>query len=1110
MDGVLDRRLQLYNEKACTHQQTILSEILQFIDAARTLRAAAVEEDGDIEGNHVLVISGRVREPSRDIRHAVQSVYNLESLRLEDCVDLLQGKSHSPGAANHESPRDTLKRSQKYVPLVNLLDGNPGALALASMLCASNLASRDVYDILHGENIMLRMDTSFLETEDNLFLEISTRFRSLHDDSLAVLVLLSWFWHEGPYESELSELLAGRNIVRSKEAVSVALAEAVKWQYIEVESDGRISWIHPLMTIYSRVFACSRPSGVNFVHGKTWDSFRTRFSETHFRHLTPNCDESPPPSVQPRGLQYAVWLTITALCSNPSRDVNPLYWMYLIFYLPLYEQMGKRFNLAVWQKGVDYEGSEDIYRKCKQNYVFAMKLCRGRGPLPLPIAGWPRAFMPGQEHFIRKRSTVEEIRITLEYHKQLFRGSAIVSRKQGRRNAVPPKELYEVVQLGAALAETYRKDIPDEKDKHWEVFKFTEDLISETEAEYGVSKDPAFSATKSLLSVVQAAAYAADSSTEKSRSAFKDAMAGIRSIYDPNNAESQSLFKEVLVDTSPEEAEIVRNGMEKFGASMDRLEDGWDMTMDHVLGDIASGISEPRPASVQTGDSWNSYLDGMGDAFDQFNDSEANLKLLEEEINRGNWRREGSTHAGLALNAMKNLQFDVTLEHLAAQIDLSRGHEDECELNQKYEDMKQLMADFKFIATSTTEKCDMKEVRAALDRITSLIEKQNRVTPELKALLTHIQNSLVDCKKEKDWSLPHNQGPGVLNPDVSVSDMLKGAFSEHLLRASRDLSYQKKVLKMEDEFLTTIDLLEKAEDASCVKDIFKHLDQLQNYSKQETFQHVVPAERVQGRRDWNVARLICDIVDRQKASVPERNFERFIQDADRLDMVFEKGGISVSAEMRTTLDNMRSTAESGILLALWKPAHEARGRNDMAAAITHYDKILARRDQGEFSCALRIKVVDVAEILEACLIERAMAKIFLSQEKRKWEQLKAVCKEIRQDDDLVQLLDKSKYKDVVGAAERLANDDLALFFFDLKALDFYLETKRLDKMRQDKDSPRSSTMLNFCAELLSNATFAIIYARGQTPPEQLFPTCFQMTLNLPSRPSKLVRHSSTC
>jgi hypothetical protein len=1075
LDGALDRRLQQYSEKACAHQQTIMSQILQFIDSARALRARAVEEDGDIQWNHVLVVSGRAREPPQDMRNAVQAVYNLESLRLDDCLDLLQGKTHRPGAANHESPREALKRSQKFVPLANLLDGNAGALVLASsMLRASTLTPRDVYDILHGENIMLRMDTSVLDAEDNIFLEMSSRFRSLHDDSLAVLILLSWFWHEGPYESELSELLVERNIIQSKEAVSVALKAATSWLYINVESDGRISWIHPLMTIYARMFACSRLSGFDFVAGKTWASFRSRFSEKHFRHLTPNCDETPPTSVQARGLKYAVWLTVTVLCSHPSRDTNPLYWVYLIFYLPLYTNMGKRFNLAVLQQGIDYEGSDDVYRKCKQNHLLAMRLCRGRGPLPLPIAGWPSTFMPGQEHFIRRRSTVEEIRITVEYLEQLFRGSAIVSRKQGRRNAVPPKELAEIIQLGQALAETYRKDLPDAEGKNWEVIKFTEELIAETEAEYGVSKDPGFSAMRSLLSIAKATAYAGESHTEKSRSAWHDAMSEVRLAYDPNSTEYQSRMNAALADKSPEEAEIVRTGMAKFGASMNRLEDSWEMTLDHMLGNITSGVSEIRPATVRTGDSWDAYLDGIGDAFYQLNKPEENLIKLDEEIERGNWRREQSYHGGLAMVAMKNLNFDVALEHFAAQIDLSRGHEDDDKLDQRYEEAKQLTADFKFIATINGRKGDDQEFQAALERITSLLEKKKKLTPEFRALLTYAQNGVLGTKKEEDWSLPHNQGPSVLNPNVSVSAALKVALKEHLLRATRDTNYQREFHAMERKFLETLDLLEKAEDAGCVKDIFENLDKLEDFGKQKTFSQLVPAERVQSRRDWNVARLIRDIVDRQKALFSERKFEQCIEEADRLVMVLKKGGISVNPEMQQAMDKVKSTAESGILLELWNPAHEARLRNDMAAAIPQYDTILARRDRGDFSYALRDESVDVAQIFEDCLLERAMAKTFLAKDGRRWEDLKAVCEEIRQDEDLLRLVEKSRYREVVGAAERLANDDLAHFFFDLKALDFHLATKHLDKMRQAKNSPHSSAIVKFCGELLSKATFAMI------------------------------------
>ncbi len=53
-----------------------------------------------------------------------------------------------------------------------------------------------------------------------------------------------------------------------------------------------------------------------------------------------------------------------------------------------------------------------------------------------------------------------------------------------------------------------------------------------------------------------------------------------------------------------------------------------------------------------------------------------------------------------------------------------------------------------------------------------------------------------------------------------------------------------------------------------------------------------------------------------------------------------------------------------------------------------------------------------------------MARISLAMERRKWDQLKTVCEEIQQDEDLVQLLNKRKYNDSLVGAERVANDDL--------------------------------------------------------------------------------------
>jgi hypothetical protein len=123
---------------------------------------------------------------------------------------------------------------------------------------------------------------------------------------------------------------------------------------------------------------------------------------------------------------------------------------------------------------------------------------------------------------------------------------------------------------------------------------------------------------------------------------------------------------------------------------------------------------------------------------------------------------------------------------------------------------------------------------------------------------------------------------------------------------------------------------------------------------------------------------------------------------------------------------------------------------------------------------VRHSEVDVTEMLNRCRVERAVARISLAQKGRKWDQMKEICKEIRQDGELVHLLDQSKYTNMLEAAERMTRNIIGLFILDLEHLDFYSATIHLERIKLDSNSPASPSMLNALTNLLRQATYKMI------------------------------------
>jgi hypothetical protein len=82
-----------------------------------------------------------------------------------------------------------------------------------------------MYNILHSENSLHQLDPTLLDHSTSFLGEFRRLISAVTDECLAVLLMLGWYWHEGPSVSDFSEMLIPK-IVSKDSTIHEALQQA--------------------------------------------------------------------------------------------------------------------------------------------------------------------------------------------------------------------------------------------------------------------------------------------------------------------------------------------------------------------------------------------------------------------------------------------------------------------------------------------------------------------------------------------------------------------------------------------------------------------------------------------------------------------------------------------------------------------------------------------------------------------------------------------------------------------------------------------------------------------------------------------------------------------
>lgn len=183
-----------------------------------------------------------------------RSTMELQGLSLVDSLELCEETARQAGQSvpNISEPgtRDNLEL------LMRLLLGIPGAISPFILATHKNgvpwLSLRN--HLLSGDSTTYRTLLSSPETA-MAFEELKFLAKSLLPEEYSVMLLIGLFWHQGPYDGRFAEAMVDFGVCADRNTVNNTLSLASERGYIRlvpVEGVKRISFVHPVFTIYCR------------------------------------------------------------------------------------------------------------------------------------------------------------------------------------------------------------------------------------------------------------------------------------------------------------------------------------------------------------------------------------------------------------------------------------------------------------------------------------------------------------------------------------------------------------------------------------------------------------------------------------------------------------------------------------------------------------------------------------------------------------------------------------------------------------------------------------------------------------------------------------------
>lgn len=854
LDGIFDITTSQRVQSERTSQAL---QLLQLI--------GSLSDDLSESQNRMMVItSGRavISSEIKEFEGKVPISYELEGLKTADGVALVREFTGSFG----QSPEGgdvsaSLTENWEAEPLVHLMQGNSLALTvLAGLAKKLDMPVLELCEILQGEDPILGLDASLLcdgfRTAYDEFIRI---VETLEDDELAVWVILSWFWHQGPSLEDFTALMRDGRVVDNETTVLNSVSLATSWSFIEVSST-RISKIDPLFTMFIRIYVCSSSCRLQLSSNSTtdWHRFSRLFSQKVMHH--PSSNGSPIynwSSTPSRGLEYAVQLTKTVLSTHPTRDTNERFFSFLVPFFRTVDKLCEPIVDKILRRGTDYDGYQEECDRLRENFLFCIGLCCGRGVFPLPHLAWPKELIFTFARVILRSCNIVQITLVADKLEQILQGLIQFSKLARFSNVVQDDgDLCTINYLCSTLAEIHRRHIPGETGRDLGFIKTAQDILDASESQLGVTKDPNVMAAKSHLQLTLSQILLQQRKPDESREALRRFQTLNKDFnLDPT---VQANLAQKMAGMDPETASTWTSFARVWGGSS-MVEDIWTMAASEAMGydpdDINSEESPPLRSRIRAAPHPVEKSIELTLRYQRYLLSpSSNLKMKEVAMDRGDWASALATQNYAVAQGLAKLDWDQIREQAALQRQTAARYGILPQFEQKFKDAEEMLGLFERQFEGMLKGDLSKDEVLNLDKVMQKAGRTEGVDVSgMKRMTAVIMES---WDRDMDASLPHNSTPGILSGNLTndMSSYVTKYVQKHVLRAANSKEYNAKILNSIADVLETLVALEKEEDKEPLDDeaIFRRLDELQRMAGDDLTELSFKEGGLDERRTWDL------------------------------------------------------------------------------------------------------------------------------------------------------------------------------------------------------------------------------------------------------------------
>ncbi|KAJ2983508.1 hypothetical protein NQ176_g637 [Zarea fungicola] len=1072
-------------------QDQTMKSLGRFLSA---VRAASYTKHG--ETSTYIIFSGR--RPGDLARSALElgdiPEYELLGLSKPDAMSIVQmfAKPTSISAPEEHIYKD-LRETWKAESLINLLQGNPaGLIQFCQLALNMNLSLPEMYNILHAEDPVLMLEINTLWPSFTLLHELHRKTQALTDAQLATWTTLAWYWHTGPLISNLQKILKNVDIVHDAALVEEAIAIAADTGYISTDSDGRISWIHPIFTISLRIMSCSSLCRVPSDKIAGWLGFRQGFASGPMRHLV--AGDSRWAKGKQDGLDYATRLVQALLCSDITRDHHEPYWRFLIHILFDFNDNCRPLTRNLLSDGVNNPLLLSGCEVQKENYLLAVKLCRGRGPLPIPAIGWPAELVLEMGIFIIRLFNCDEVKRISVYYQEMLSGAVLQSQKAGGCAAVRSEDLGVVLGTVSFLIEMERRHIPGTTNRSMEFLRYGEKLLADSETQFGVSEVVSATLGKIKLSYAAGTVFMEERRAEESRERMKRANNLAQKLFETADPIDSDRVQQRLESTDPNDAAMLNVAIDEYKEMVigdgGKMEQFWNVALAEALGqDLAADELQPQGGVWLQLHPVHEMFDSVLRNHSKIMASSHRLNLHEKELDRGHWARAMGYHTGALIRKVQQLDFEGVLETLDAQEDIARKH-GVFDLHEKQFQVARdgIQHTAGWLSTVQSDSVTEEVVSEMTDYMASISVSGNKqgFPSELGDIAGLLKEAWV---RDNDSNLPHTSAPGILCGNLSTQQGMIDIMTRHFSRAAHNRQYSNSFVAAVHKVLATVDQLERAEDESNAQDIYGRLDELEKLSQQDTTEEFINASKLPERRRWNTARLITDAIrNDHPATEDEAGLEQLFSKIGKAKQTMDLSKLSSTAEFESVAKEVEAQYQNIRLAVLSRRVSKSLAQNDKKLFVLHCKEILQLHGEGQFALALAKK--SSKDCLAAVWAEYFRFCILSAFQDYNWQDARGIYAKWRAEDYVWQWARAEPgYKGVLAAeAACVSHAGLADVLDALERLDFARakhamdRSEKLSEKLERENENRAAESIRICMNRARTTTAEMLRTLGTQGP----------------------------